>query len=91
MVTRCPGCRGGRAADDSEAWSAAEAAREAVRQYDWETVAADVVAVYETVAGQRWTRQTATRKVPAEQAAAARSVRQTQSERAGGGVSACRP
>jgi phosphatidylinositol alpha-mannosyltransferase len=31
----------------------AEAAREAVRQYDWETVAADVVAVYETVAGQR--------------------------------------
>ena len=32
----------------------AEAGREAVRQYDWETVAADIVAVYETVAGQRF-------------------------------------
>jgi phosphatidylinositol alpha-mannosyltransferase len=40
--------------DDSERRGRlAEAAREAVRQYDWETVAADVVAVYETVAGQR--------------------------------------
>jgi phosphatidylinositol alpha-mannosyltransferase len=31
----------------------ADAGRVAVKQYDWETVAADVVAVYETVAGNR--------------------------------------
>jgi phosphatidylinositol alpha-mannosyltransferase len=41
-------------ADGERRGRLAEAAREAVRQYDWETVAADVVAVYETVAGQRF-------------------------------------